>query len=194
MVRLAPVLHSGDLPLAELCAARLDGELVGLDAAFVPVDTAVGPGERAAAVGRLWPPRLIAEQCTAAWIWGARLLPPPRHQLCASLDRRARPPEPERSVLREVVIDADEIVVAGGVPVTAPLRTLVDLARFSPLFDSDARSTIANLAVIGRITIDDCRAALDRRRNLPAKRLAWARIREVLEARPDGDPPGISRS
>jgi hypothetical protein len=182
MVRLAPVLHPGDLPLAELCAARLDGELVAVDESFVAIDTAVVASVRATAVARDWSPRLIAEQTTAAWIWGAASSPPARHQLCASLERRARPPTPARCVLREVVIDDDEILLAAGVPVTAPLRTLVDIARFSPRFDAAERDIVFNLAALARATLADCRGALDRRRNLPSKRLAWARIREVLGA------------
>jgi hypothetical protein len=180
MVRLAPVLHSGDLPLAELCAARLDGELVAVDDAFVAIDTVIVASVRATAAARNWSPRLIAEQTTAAWIWGAAPSPPPRHQLCASLERRARPPTPARCVLREVVIDDDEILLAAGVPVTAPLRTLVDIARFSPAFGEPQQTTVRNLAALAGATTADCRGALDRRRNLPGKRLAWARIREVL--------------
>jgi len=180
MVRLAPVLHSGDLPLAELCAARLDGELVAVDESFVAIDTAIVASVRATAAARDWSPRLIAEQATAAWIWGAAPLPPPRHQLCASLERRARPPIPSRCVLREVVIADDEILLAAGVPVTAPLRTLVDIARFSPAFGEPEQTVVRNLAALARATTADCRRALDRRRNLPAKRLAWSRIREVL--------------
>jgi hypothetical protein len=180
MARLAPVLHSGDLPLAELCAARLDGELVAVDDAFVAVDTAIVASVRAAAASRDWSPRLIAEQGTAAWIWGAAPTPPPRHQLCASLERRARPPTPARCVLREVVIDDDEILLAAGVPVTTPLRTLIDIARFSPDFGPDERTAVRELATLGGVTLAECRRALDRRRNLPGKRLAWARVREVL--------------
>jgi len=182
MARLAPVLHSGDLPLAELCAARLDGELVAVDDAFVSIDTAIIASVRAAAAARDWSPRLIAEQGTAAWIWGAAPLPPPRHQLCASLDRRARPPAPARCVLREVVIDDDEILLAAGVAVTAPLRTLVDIARFSPSFGESEQRTVRELADLAGATLAECRSALDRRRNLPSKRLAWARIRTVVDA------------
>jgi len=180
MARLAPVLHPGDLPLAELCAARLDGELVAVDEAFVAVDTAIIASVRATAAARDWSPRLIAEQGTAAWIWGATPAPPPRHQLCASLERRARPPTPARCVLREVVIDDDEILLTAGVPVTAPLRTLVDIARFSPQFGPTEQATVRELARLAGATLAECRGALDRRRNLPGKRLAWARIRGVL--------------
>lgn len=176
MVRLAPVLHAGDLPLAELCAARLDGELVGLDEAFSPIDAARGPAERALAAGRFWPQRLIAERTTAAWIWGAVPDPPARHELCASKDARARPTVPARSSVREVVIAADEYELLGAVRVTTPLRTVVDLARFAPTFEPADIEAVRFLSRLGDIELGECRRALDRRRNLPAKKLAWSRL------------------
>jgi hypothetical protein len=187
MVRLAPVLHVGDLPLAELHAARLDGELLALDEAFAPIDSAAGPEQRAAAVGRAWSPRLIAEQRTAAWIWGATLESPARHQLCSSVDARARPPAPLRSTVREVVIDADEVVSLAGLRVTTPLRTVTDLARFEERFGEPEVLLVRELLRLGRLTLDDCLLALERRRNLPAKRLAGARIREAVSR--GGDYP-----
>ena len=182
MARLAPVLHAGDLPLAELCAARLDGELVGVDEAFSPIDGTTGPNERAWAAGRFWPQRLIAERATAAWIWGAHIDPPARHQLCASKHARARPTVPARSCVREVVIDPDEYVVLGSTRVTTPLRTIVDIARFTDPYTDDDVETVRALTVIAGIGLDECRHALDRRRNLPAKKLAWSRLRAALDS------------
>ena len=176
MARLAPVLHAGDLPLAELCAARLDGELVRLDDAFLPIDAQHGPLERAWAAGRFWPRRLIAERATAAWIWGATATPPARHHLCASKDARARPAVPARSSVREVVISADEYALLGSVRVTTPLRTVADLARFTETFTETDAATVRHLAELGAFALIDCRRALDRRRNLPAKKLAWSRL------------------
>jgi hypothetical protein len=184
MARLAPVLHAGDLPLAELCAAKLDGELVGIDEAYAPIDAHSGPLERAWAAGRFWPQRLIAERATAAWIWGAVPDPPARHQLCASKDARARASVPARSAVREVVIAADEHVSLGTVRVTTPLRTVVDLARFAEPFDDAEVEAVQFLAALGGVSLPDCRAALDRRRNLPAKKLAWARLAAVFDDRP----------
>jgi hypothetical protein len=175
MARLAPVLHVGDLPLAELCAARLDGQLVAVDGAFCPVDTGISPVERAAAASRDWSSRLIAEQLSAAWIWGALLDPPARHQLCASSAERARSPGAPQA--REVVIDQDEIARLGGARVTTPLRTVADIARFSQAFGETEAGIIRRLMLLDGVTLDDCRSALDRRRNLPGKTLAWARIR-----------------
>lgn len=176
MASLAPVLRVGDLPLAELCAARLDGELVGVDACFIPIDVAAGPPVRAGALVGIWPTRLIAEQRTAAWVWGAATDPPARHQLCASVGARARASAPERCVVREVVIDSDEVVTVAGVRVTAPLRTLIDLARFGEPYDERQLLVVRSLMTIAGVGLDQCRAALDRRRNLPGKKLAWARL------------------
>jgi hypothetical protein len=180
MARLAPVLHAGDLPLAELCAARLDGELFGVDEGFAPIDSGNGALDRARAAGRFWPGRLIAERATAAWIWGATPDPPPRHQLCASKDARARPPVPVRSTVREVTIAPDEYARLAGLRVTTPLRTVVDLARFGDHYTEVDREVARALIALGEITPDDCRRALDRRRNLPAKKLAWSRLLTVF--------------
>jgi hypothetical protein len=180
MARLAPVLHAGDLPLAELCAARLDGELFRLDEGFAPIDTGAGAHDRARAAGRFWPSRLIAERATAAWIWGAAPDPPARHQLCASKDARARPPVPARTSVREVAIAPDEYVHLTTVRVTTPLRTVVDLARFADGYTDDDRDVARALVALGGLSPEDCRRALDRRRNLPAKRLAWSRLESVF--------------
>jgi hypothetical protein len=176
MTRLAPVLHVGDLPLAELCAARLDGELVAVDECYSPVDEPVSCNHRAQALARFGPQRLIAEQRTAAWIWGASLDPPAKHQWCASTNARARPPVPSRGSVREVVIDPDEIVSLGRVRVTTPLRTAVDLARFSPRFTEPEQSVVEALVALFALSGAECRAALERRRNLPNKNLAVARL------------------
>jgi hypothetical protein len=178
MTRLASVLRDDDLPYAELCAARLDGEVVAVDECFSPIDVVLTPEARARAVSHGWSPRLIAERRSAAWIWGAVAEPPAPHELCASIGARARPPVPARGVVREVAIDADEFVSFGSVRVTTPLRTVADLARFSEHFDRDA-AAVTLLLELGGLTLDECRIALDRRRNLPGKRRAWRRLVEA---------------
>jgi len=177
MSRLSPVLTASDLPLAELCAARLDGELLRLGDCFTPVDQPHDRFTRASSIARELPDRLIAERLSAAWIWGALPYPPPRHELCASLGARARASNPRRVIVREVAISADEITVIADQRVTSPVRTLVDLARFATEIDGEV---LRSLARVGALTLDDCRAALDRRRNLPNKRRGWLRILESL--------------
>jgi hypothetical protein len=182
MTRLSPVLSTDDLPLAELCAARLDGEVVAVDDCFAPIDGAVDPIARATAAARVSSARLIAEQRTAAWIWGATTDPPARHQWCTSTIARARPRSPGRGVVREVVIADDEVATVGVLRVTTPLRTVVDLARFSPLWDEPEHTAARRLVAIGALDLDGCTAALERRRNLPNKRLAYERLAAACAA------------
>jgi hypothetical protein len=168
------VLTTTDLPLAELCAAQLDGHVFRLDDCFEPVDIPHTRDQRANAIGALWPGKFIAERVTAAWIWGALEVAPMQHELCVSLGARARPANTRRLTVREVVIENDEYVTLGGTRVTTPLRTLIDIARFAS--DEVAASTLLELARIGHLTQGQCRKALDRRRNSPYKTAAWQRI------------------
>ena len=59
MARLPPVLDTHDLPLAELCAARLDGELFAIDDGWAPLDEPDLPAFRAA-VTALPCPKILA--------------------------------------------------------------------------------------------------------------------------------------
>jgi hypothetical protein len=176
MTRLSPVLSSHDLPIAELYAARLDGEVFVLDACFTPIDEPDSSIQRARTIGVQWPGRMIAERLTAAWIWGALDSPPLKHELCVSLGARARASSRFRVTVREVVIDSDEVITLGGVRVTDTTRTLVDIARFAPKVDGELAATLTRLATIGGVTEKGCRDALERRKNLPNKTQAWERI------------------
>lgn len=182
MTRLGTVISTLDLPLAELSAARLDGEVYAVDDGYSPIDVPAGPFERAASIAPYCQGRLMAEQRTAAWIWGALSLPPSRHELCASLGARARPAYPIRTVVREVVIDSGEYVVIAGVPVTTPLRTVVDLARFSTEFGAAEHGIVLSLATAFEISFDRCTREMDARTNLPNKRMARTRLAAVFGA------------
>jgi hypothetical protein len=176
MTRLSPVLTTADLPLSELHAARLDGELFPLNACFCPIDEPEWAGLRAETISRQWPDRLIAEQRSAAWVLGVLPFAPERHELCADIAARARPASLHGVTVREVVIEPDEIVRIGRLDVTNPLRTLVDIARFSSTFSVAEYEICAALAELGGVTLEDCMTALDRRRNLPNKRVARKRL------------------
>ena len=179
MTRLPAVMFHSDLPEAELHAAKLDGELYPVDRCFSPVDEIDGLWNRARALSLTVPPRLIAEQRTAAWIYGALSRPPRQHQFCADISARVRPPALVAVTVREVVIDASDLVDVAGLLVTTPLRTVVDLARASMNFEDDDLRAVSDLMRIGRFGVEECRAVLDRRRNLPHKRLALERIDEA---------------
>ena len=179
MSRLPAVLFHFDLPEAELHAAKLDGELYPVDRCFSPVDEIDGLWNRARALSLTVPARLIAEQRTAAWIYGALNRPPRQHQFCADISARVRPPTLVAITVREVVIDSSDLVEVAGLLVTTPLRTVVDLARASVNFKNDDLRAVSDLMRIGRFGVEECRAVLDRRRNLPHKRLALERIDEA---------------
>jgi hypothetical protein len=181
--RLPAVLSRSDLPEAELCAARLDGEVYGIDECFSPIDEVERPVTRANALSSIAPARFIAEQRTAAWLHGALAFPPAVHQFCVAARARAKPPYGPRIRVREVEIDDREVQSIGGIRVTTPLRTVVDLARFSRHFGGEEESIVTGLLAIDGFGIDECRAALNLRHNLPGKRLALRRIGVALSRR-----------
>lgn len=177
--RLPRVLSGLDLPLAELTAARIDGEVYPVDDCFSPLDEFETARHRALALLTSFPRRLIAEQHTAAWVLGAQFAPPTVHQFCVSIEARTRPTIAVRISVREVVIQDDDLLMVAGLAVTTPLRTAVDLARCSVDFGDRDLLLVAELMRIGRFCVDDCVALLGRRRNLPDKHVALARLVEA---------------
>lgn len=174
--RLPPVLSHSDLPIAELCAARLDGELFAVDGCFSPVDEIEQPSHRAAALRAGEPHRLIAEQLSAAWVWGALDAPPAHHQFCVATGARVNRPPARWMTLREVVINDQDIVALGDALVTSRARTVVDLARFSTTFGAAEELVVRRLLTGRRPLLDDAVTTIRRRRNLPNKRLAIERL------------------
>ncbi|HEY9477190.1 MAG TPA: type IV toxin-antitoxin system AbiEi family antitoxin [Microbacteriaceae bacterium] len=179
--RLPAVLSHLDLPEAELWAAHLDGEVYPLDECFSPIDEAELPGNRVRALGLILPRRTIAERLSAAWLHGVLPFPPAVHQLCADSRARVKPVRSRRFQVREVEITAEEIVACEGVQITTPLRTVMDLARFSDRFGPDERRLVRGLLALQGIGVEECCSAILARRNLPAKRLALRRVRACFE-------------
>lgn len=142
---LCPVVHTTQwLSIAELSSARLDGELVAIGAAFQFIDQPDSSLARAASLApALHDSRAIISERSAAWVWGWA---PERSTVSTCVSIAARLPSTARRLqgTREVVINADEVAVMGGVRVTTPLRTLVDLAR---LDDHDAVVDIISAAL-----------------------------------------------
>jgi hypothetical protein len=175
---LRPIaLTSADLPLPELLAARLDGELFSLNLSFFAIDEFETPALRAASLVPHTPANLIAERDTAAWIWGARSAPPAVHEFCSGIGTRGRSGGPLAMTVREVVLDPAELRHLSGLAVTDPQRTLLDLLRFASLFEPAVAVRLAELAGADR---DSCAEALGSRRNLPFRRRALARLGEVF--------------
>ena len=174
--RLPSILSHRDLPTAELWAARLDGELFQIGNCFTPIDVIEQPSHRASVVHFGMSERLIAEQRSAAWIWGARDLAPTPRQLCTGMDSRIGHELPRSVTVREVVIEPHEFTAINGLRTTTPLRTIIDLARFSEVFDEDDQRSVSVLMRRYGVTLEHCIEGLNSRRNLPGKRRAHARI------------------
>lgn len=177
--RLPSLLSTDDLPLAELLAARLDGELFALDRGFSPIDLPETSLRRAEALAGGLNERLIAEQHTAAWVWGALSSPPVLHEFCTALDARVAHRAARWMSVREVVIDEMDVTAHGTLRLTTPLRTCIDLARFSVRFGELEVHAVRALMGIGGFGTAECLNALERRRNLPGKVLAAERLARV---------------
>lgn len=176
-----------DLPLAELCAARLDGDIAQLGFSFTPIDVPVGVATRARSLSGLLPERFIADRRTAAWVYGATERLPPRLEACVST--AARPSALARfdgarfdGLVREVVITSGEVLTFDGVLITSPLRTVFDLLRTDP-FDADTVGLIRRLAELSSITRHDCEQYLARRAHLPGKTETLRRLGRVFVQR-----------
>jgi hypothetical protein len=175
-MRLNAVLHRSDFPTPELQALVLDGQAYRVDECVAPVDEVAGPLQRAAALVAELPARLIAEQHSAAWIWGAQPHPPRRHEVCADITARARPAVGALLSVREVVLLHEDTTLLAGLSVTTPMRTAIDLARFVPCWNDREAEIVRALLSLAGIGIVDCARVMNRKRNLPNKRIALERL------------------
>lgn len=178
---IGSVVSSLDLPLCELNAARLDGELFALDESFLPVDTVELPVHRAQALALRLPARLIAELGTAAWVLGASDAPPVPLEVCSNAAARFRAVGNPTLIVREVVLGEHDTITIGRLTVTSPLRTAVDLARARPRFDTRDAESVRRLAHSGGFSLETALDYLDQRGHLPAKRRAFQRLTDSLQ-------------
>jgi hypothetical protein len=174
--RLPAVLSPDDFPPAELTGIVLDGDAYRLDSCVAPIDEIPEPVLRARALAAELMPRLIVEQHTAAWIWGALTTAPSVLEVCSDSTARVRPPLGTRLCVREVVIQHEDVANLGGITVTTPLRTAIDLARFVVEWSPADELAVAELMRFGGFTAIDCARVMNRRRNLPNKRVALMRL------------------
>ena len=191
--RLPRVISSADFPIAELCSARLNGELFTVGECWYPIDEIDNESLRAASLAPLMPARAILERMTAAWVYGLTA-EPRRHHLCVSVTARVHVVPSPRIQLREVALGASDTILFGDVRVTTPLRTVVDLARSTPIpaHEHDRRELTTLLARLlsyaGHRNADSARARCSRP-CVPNRTLALARLDDVdAELRRAPDP------
>ncbi|KZX21268.1 hypothetical protein [Rathayibacter tanaceti] len=187
-MRLPSVLVPGDLPLAELCAARLDGELIAVDEGFLLADLPLGAAERAASLAALLPRGVVADRLSAAWVHGALLVPPRMHSAAIDRRKRLRPPATTRLRCHEVLLGDGDVVVLSGTSVTTPVRTLIDLART----EEDPR-TLRALSRASRTGLDRLLDRLASGPTIAGRRIVERRLRTALESAPPGDQPAFTR-
>ncbi|SEM99320.1 hypothetical protein SAMN05216281_10336 [Cryobacterium luteum] len=176
------MLTVNDLALAELYGARLDGQVFQVADSWCVIDEIDGCSSRAVAASQLVPPRAIAEQLTAAWIYG--VAPEPRrHQFCVVIGARTTALWSPRAQVREIVRTPDDVHTIAGVRITTPLRTAVDLARYTPTSTSpltnDLTLLLARLLHYGQFTDVAAAVRLCKRGSPAHSTLAVARFAAV---------------
>jgi hypothetical protein len=176
MARLPLVLGTDDLPIAELCAARLDGELFAIDDGWAPVDEPDLPAFRAAVVALRVPRSLVIERLSAAWVHGGLAVPPAVAQFCVPLSSRIAVISDRRATVREVRIDESEIVEFGRVRCTSVVRTGFDLLR-EPSLDDDLAEDVVTTLIASRPSLAaGLRHRLEGATRMPHKSTALARL------------------
>ena len=178
-LRLSPVISTRDFPEAELAAMLLDGDVYRVGECVSPIDVPPSPQQRMVALERELPPRIILERRSAAWVWGALFFPPSRHEACTSLTGRRRPPYSNRVSVREIAIRPAEVTrfaAAPGLSLTTPLRTAMDIARYSEVFGDIEMRAIAILLAGARTTPSECSSMIAGLQKLPFKKRALSRL------------------
>ncbi len=117
------------LSMAELSAARLDGDVVELGEAYIPADAVETRGLRAGSLAGILGDTLAATHLSAAWIHGALPDPPARHTVQRAVHHRLHWTPDRRLVYRDLAVDPADLIRVGGVHVTNATRTLADLSR-----------------------------------------------------------------
>ncbi|GAA4366647.1 hypothetical protein GCM10023152_01930 [Agromyces bauzanensis] len=189
------VLGTVDLPIAELCAARLDGELFAIDDGWAPIDEPDLPAFRAAVVALRMPRPLVIERRSAAWVHGALPVPPSVAQFCVPHSARIAVLGEPRMSVREVKIDESEIVDLGGIRCTSVVRTGFDVLR-DPDYDATGGEAVVTALIADRPWLTSAlHARLDAATRMPHKSLALSRLGRAEAAAPKGElrQPSLTR-
>lgn len=126
----------GPNALTRLCRT---GELIRPHVGvYLPAALADDVDARVTAAGLLLPPGAALARESAAWIFGVDVRPPGRWQSPPMLEcvvplSAARPDRPGVNAYIST-LRPEDVAVVGGVPVTTPTRTALDLARYRPRF------------------------------------------------------------
>jgi hypothetical protein len=174
MTRLPDVLSVADLPIAELCAARMDGQVIVVDECFSPVDQPVGPSERAAALRAIAGSRAVAHGRSALWVHGLSDDPPAVHTVWVARQDRGTVRRTRRLLVRETRFLDGDLARIGRNLVVSPVRMVFDLVRDEVFGPAEAAALTLVVAAFG-LDPDVCLARIEAVPNLPGRRRALAR-------------------
>lgn len=179
MLLLPEILTRDSFNIAELSACLRDGELMGLDAAYILSDSPDDSATRAKVVCHNLDPRFVAAGWSAAWVHFAVPFAPRRHTVALRDGVRLRLEPDQRLDLAQMSYWDDDVVGKPGSFVTSRLRTAIDLARFESS-DSDVRAPLQALVSHSGATMTDVQSVLERRLHLPHKQRAYRRLADAL--------------
>ena len=172
--------------LAELHAMILDGVVCAvIGDTFRPATVAVTPELRAAAVSHHIPAslahRAVVAQLSAAWVYGCA---PPPELFSLVVDNNGNSvctPPFCRCSIRQVYLNALDVVRIGAIPVTSPLRTALDVARTAPPPLARAVLTAMCRDAALRCPLVDISQALAAAAHVPGKRRGQALLHDMIE-------------
>lgn len=180
-----PLLFIGghEFSLAELSAARLDGELFAVGDGFVPVGIPIDARHRAAALLGDVPPGCTVVGRSAAWIHGAGGRCPTPVEI-GGPGPSSRWVRPYRSVRTMRIREGHRVIVPVGrltLPVLSPVGTIIDLARIG----SSAEDTALMEALARRCDLDgdEVLTALEEWTHLPGKSAVAHRVAAACVSR-----------
>jgi hypothetical protein len=196
--RFAPQeLYTPGLPFSwpELQAMASDGVLAQLyQRGYVPPGARSTPQLRARAAACAIPPairqRVVAGRMTAAWIYGCAR-EPDRLALLVDANRRISSLRSTRGcTLHEVRLGPFDVVSLGGLMVSSPLRTAVDIA----LHVEAERALPALCALLACPELEVrprlLRLAVEASPRMPHKKAALAKLAALLPDPPGAEPTG----
>lgn len=142
VTRILPhVLTARDLPIAELSACLLDGEVEAVLDGMRPIDTVDDPVSRSHALRGILGDGYIPMGRTAAWVYGVPAVGEPVLTVCCDRERRVQRRLPRAVRVRELLLKSGDTVRIGPLAVTSPLRTVFDLIGVERGEESERQET-----------------------------------------------------
>lgn len=193
-----PLIYLPDerLSVAELSAARLDGDVVEIGEGYMPADAIESTATRAASLRSLCGTRLVVGSWSAAWVYGALTDPPARHTVMRGAAHRIGNLIDRRAIFHDVGVEQTDVTDVAGVLVTSPLRTVIDVARRirEPEHRERATSVVGALIEAGLADPLDAIRRIDALTRLPGSKHARRELVRHLEGTLETSEPAANSS